>query len=128
MSASDGRAFELRDWVVEAYRDGLLEPAKGDKEAARVRVERSPAQKANLAIFVRGLRAVEQHVKRVATAAGTEAVLVRPDFASWSILAASDVVVATLPRGAGELEWVEEGLRAVQAESGAALLAGLQGR
>ena len=122
VAVASGRARGFRDWLMEAYNTAIIEPVKGTKDTAKVKVERSPAQKANLAVFLRGLRAAEQHLQERTGAEGPGP-KVWPNFATWSVMVGDNQVLAKLPRGATELTWQEEGLRAVGAVSGAALLA-----
>lgn len=65
-----GRAPEVRDWMRELYERDTTMRING--AGMRVKVERSPAQKANLARFLRGLRAAEQRLEvlRVTPAEG----------------------------------------------------------
>ena len=131
-----GRGREVQDWLQEAYQQGIVPRVRGATEM-KVRVERSPEQKANLSIFLRGLRAVEQQLEREEVRGALAAEMqdddgvqqgerkARPDWRRWAIMV-GEVTVAQLPRGAKELTWTEAGLVAIRADSGAQVLGRLQ--
>ena len=106
----------------------------------RVKMERSPSQKANLTIFLRGLRAVkhraarlqapredEEDVLMAEAARQDKPYLTKPDWTTWAIKV-DGRRIAHLPRDATELTWDADGLVYLGAASGAALLAEVVGR
>ena len=91
----------------------------------RVRMERSPAQKANLATFVRALRAVEARVT-VLRGQGQEMPKPTPEWATWCVKV-GEQVIGKLPRGEAEVVWNDTGLQLLGVTAGAELYAAMDG-
>ena len=130
---ANGRAPEVRDWMRELYEGDETMRIKGAD--MKVRVERSPEQKANLGYFLRGLRATEHRLAKLRAAQVDDEQDDRmegqpgakPDWRRWAITVGT-LTVAHLPRGAQEVTWTADGLAFLKAGSGAELLAEVEGR
>ena len=120
MAVADVRAPEVRDWMRELYDSGVVAKL-GRANAMRVRAERSPEQRENLATFLRGLRAAEG---RLAKLGEGEDVKATPDWRRWAVVVGG-VTVAHLPRGAKEVAWTADGLVRLKASTGAEIMAEL---
>ena len=125
LPVGDGRAREFQDWALRAYATGAVDPISPGAEM-RVRLQKRPAQRLNQERFLRGLRAVEAQVRILARDPAWQGGRAAPVWRTFSV-AVGEVEVGTLSRE-GDWTWHAAGLRLLQLQSGAQLLAGAPGR
>ena len=122
-----GRCKELKEWWAAAYEDNTVEPFKGHK--LRVLAEKSEHQRQSMAIFLRALRAAERRIGQEPVRGQRDPAAPRPRvyprWRTWSVMF-EETEVAQLPRGALEVEWKPNGLKALNANTGAELVAELK--
>ena len=120
-----GRAREVQDWAKRAYLDGSIQPMRPGAEM-RVKLQKSPAQQLNQDRFLRGLRAVEARVKVLARDPAWGERKAAPIWPTFSV-AVGDTDIGTLSRD-GDWSWHAEGLRLLQVQTGAEIMANAPAR